>query len=127
VNNGPLVRRKLIERAGQGIAKSLFIRIGRRGKDVARFGGQLIVTPFARAVAADSVDGGVVRQTQKKDAFAPDAVQHLRSAGQFDEHVLQYIARFRFVAGQVDQESEEGRRVFVVKAFKIERRHVVKR
>jgi hypothetical protein len=98
-------------------AKSLFVRIAGRREGRNDFGGELFAGLVARAAPADQINRRVVRQPDEKRAFVAHASQQFRVAGEFDENVLEQVARVGLVAGQVQEKGIKRLGVLVVEPF----------
>ena len=70
---------------------------------------------LAGGAAADEVDGQIVAQAQEEGALIAQASQKGRVARQFDEQLLQHVARVRFAAQKVRKKRKHGGGVFIIK------------
>ena len=124
MHHGALLRWQFGQRTSQRGAKGLFIRIARRRKRRDDFGGELFAGFVARAAPPDQINRRIVRQPDEKRAFVAHASQQFRVAGEFDENVLEQVARVRLFAGQVQEKGIKRLSVLVVEPSEIRSAHV---
>ena len=120
MHHGALVGRQFGQRLRQRGAKGLFVRVAGRRKRRNDFGGEMFAGFVARAAPADQINRRVVRQPDEKRAFVADAGQQIRVAGEFDENVLEQVARVGFVAGEIQEKGIKRLGVLVVEPFEFE-------
>jgi hypothetical protein len=116
VDDGALFGWQFRQRGGEFSTEGLGVGIIYRRERRKRFriGAELLVLLVAGAAAAHEVNGRVVGQSNEERPFIPRSTQQLRLARQFDEHLLQHVARVLLVAGEIQKEGEQRLGVFVI-------------
>src|SRR5512135_1869905 len=79
-------------------AEGALIGLRCRREDRQCLAGELLVAPLPRAPAADQVNGQIMRQPEQEGPFVAHALQQVGALGHPDKHLLQEIARVRFLA-----------------------------
>jgi hypothetical protein len=62
----------------------------------------------------------MMRQPDQPGALVADMGEGRRTARELAKKILQQVTRFRFVAGQIEQVREQGRRVLIIDASEVE-------
>ena len=119
MEHNALVGGQLAQGLRQRFAKCLFVGIGGRGEQRGGVRGKLVVVFLSCGAAAEGVNGEIMGEADEKSTFLEHAIEQAGLPGELDEKFLQQIAGIGFVAGEIEQEREQGLGMGIVKAFEI--------
>lgn len=115
MNDSALIGRQFTEGEGEFLAEGVRIRIGGTLELAGDFRGEFIDDAAFAGVAADEVDGLIVRETEEESAIIANAREVLGLPGELDEEFLEDVFGVRLAPGEVQEKGMQRPGVLVIK------------